>query len=175
MRTPERPTPKRTNNVLLPTLLDRLKDDAPQRQSEAAHEYSVTRAQLRDIIQRDLAYLLNTTNASRSIDRSLHPEAASSVINFGLPPISGGYQSGRKWADLRGLILQAIQDFEPRIEASSLQVEPIRDAGQDPRYNVLPFEIRGRILMEPYPLEFLVQSSIDLESNRMILSPAHPR
>src|SRR5262249_25272839 len=49
-------TPRRANTHLLPTLLDRLCDAAPQRLTEAPGEYAVTRAQMRDIVQRDLAF-----------------------------------------------------------------------------------------------------------------------
>ena len=55
----------------MPTLLDRLRDDAPHRLVEAPEEYAVTRKQMRDIVQRDLAYLLNTTSMEDRIERVL--------------------------------------------------------------------------------------------------------
>ena len=82
-------TPRRANAHLLPTLLDRLRDDAPQRLTEAPSEYTVTRSQMRDIVQRDLAFLLNTTSMEDLIDRKRHPHAASSTVNFGVPPLAG--------------------------------------------------------------------------------------
>ena len=36
-------------------------------------------------------------------------------------------------------------------------------------YNVLTFEISGHIQMQPYPMEFTVQSNVDLETNRIEL------
>jgi type VI secretion system protein ImpF len=47
--------PRRADSHLMPTLLDRLRDDAPQRETEVSGEYTVTRSQMREIIQRDLA------------------------------------------------------------------------------------------------------------------------
>ena len=88
MTTHDRAAPRRANNTLLPTLLDRLKDDTPFRQADAAQDHTLTRAQMRDIIQRDLAYLLNTTNHAGEIDRATHPAAASSVVNFGVPAMN---------------------------------------------------------------------------------------
>src|SRR5579864_9326170 len=76
-------TPRRANTHLLPTLLDRLRDDAPQRQTEMPAEYTVTRGQMREIVQRDLAFLLNTTSIEDLIDRERYPHAASSTVNFG--------------------------------------------------------------------------------------------
>ena len=57
----------RTSNQLLPTLFDRLRDDAPSRGSEPASEYTVTPVQLRDIVQRDLSVLLNDESLASEI------------------------------------------------------------------------------------------------------------
>jgi type VI secretion system protein ImpF len=155
---------RRTDSVLMPTLLDRLADPAPHRQHEAPGEYAVTRSQMRDIIQRDLAYLLNTTHLG--IDRNQYPEAAASTINFGMPPLAGAFVASRNWSDLEQSILQAIVDFEPRLIPGSLSVAPI-DGHVSTRYNNLSFEIRGMIRMDPYPLEFMVQSTLDLETSQL--------
>src|ERR1700759_2576930 len=97
-------TPRRANSHLLPTLLDRLRDDTPQRQTEAFDEFAVTRAQMRDILQRDLAFLLNTTSIEDQIDRIRYPEAAASTVNFGVPPLAGQYIASRKWSEIEQII-----------------------------------------------------------------------
>ena len=153
---------------MLPTLFDRLRDEAPSRTSELPSEYAVTPAQMRDIVQRDLAFLLNTTNAEDLIDRARHPEAASSALNFGVPPLAGSYLSQRKWADIERVIRRAIQDYEPRLIPGTVTVVPLmKEGGASEEYNVLLFEIRALIHLQPYPLAFTVQSAIDLETNRM--------
>ncbi|MGA7817060.1 type VI secretion system baseplate subunit TssE [Caballeronia sp.] len=159
--------PRRANAHLLPTLLDRLRDDAPQRQTEGLDEFAVSRAQMRDILQRDLAFLLNTTSIEDQIDRGHYPEAAASTVNFGVPPLSGTYLASRKWADVETVIRRAIGEFEPRLMPDSLVVTPLMKDDAENHYNVLKFEVRGMVHMDPYPLEFLVQSSIDLETSRM--------
>lgn len=160
-------TPRRANTYLMPTLLDRLRDDAPQRQTEAPGEYAVTRAQMRDIVQRDLAYLLNTTNIEDQIDRSRYPDAAASTVNFGVPPLAGKFMATRKWADIETIIKRAITDFEPRLVPDSLSVSPLADKRGEVQYNALVFEVRGKISMDPYPMEFMVQSSLDLETSQL--------
>jgi type VI secretion system protein ImpF len=160
-------TPRRANTHLLPTLLDRLRDDAPQRQHEAPGEYAVTRAQMRDIVQRDLTFLLNTTSIEDLIDRKRYPQAAASTVNFGVPPLAGAFMVSRKWRDIEQIILQAICDFEPRLIPEMLTVAPLTGGGADVHHNVLAFEVRGMIRMDPYPLEFMVQSSLDLETSRV--------
>ncbi|MGJ7603350.1 type VI secretion system baseplate subunit TssE [Variovorax sp. LT1R20] len=156
------------NAQLLPTLFDRLRDEAPSRTSELASEYAVTPAQMRGIVQRDLAYLLNTTNAEDLIDRTRHADAASSTINFGVPPLAGSYLSERRWADIERIIRRAIQDYEPRLIPETVTVVPLmKEGGAAGEYNVLLFEIRALIHLQPYPLAFTVQSAVDLETNRM--------
>jgi type VI secretion system protein ImpF len=159
--------PRRTNLRLLPTLLDRLRDDAPHRQTEAPAEYAVTRAQMRAIVQRDLAFLLNTTNIDEHIDRERYPEAAASTLNFGMPPLAGAFIASRRWAEIEQVIRRVIADFEPRLVPDRLVIAPTRDETALARANVVSFEVRGLIRMDPYPLEFLVQSALDLETSQV--------
>lgn len=164
-------SPRRAEIPLLPTLIDRLRDDAPYRQAEAPGEYAVTRAQLRDIIQRDLAYLLNTTNLGGQIDPRRFPLVAASTVNFGVPPLAGAFMVSRKWADIEKNIKHAITTFEPRLIPESLEVIPRSENDRKGRHNQVTFEIRGMIRMDPYPLEFLMQSSLDLETSRLHTGP----
>jgi type VI secretion system protein ImpF len=158
----------RANAHLLPTLFDRLRDEAPSRASEPPSDYTVTPARMRDIVQRDLAFLLNTTNAEDLIDRKRYAQAAASTVNFGVPPLAGSYLSERRWADIERIVRRAVQDYEPRLIAQSVSVVPLmKPDGAAGDYNVLLFEIRALIDLQPYPLAFTVQSAVDLETNRM--------
>lgn len=166
-------TPRRPNAQLLPTLFDRLRDDAPLRQTEGPNEYTVTRAQMREIIQRDLTYLLNTINREDEIDRERYPAAASSTLNYGVPPVAGSYLSEHKWASIIGIVQRSIEDFEPRLIPGSLKIQPLLKEDAPHHYNVLLFEISGLIHMDPYPMAFTAQSSLDLETSRMQLQSVH--
>lgn len=159
--------PRRADGYLLPTLIDRLRDDAPFRQTETPEEYAMTRNQIRDIIQRDLTYLLNATNLEDRIDRARYPLAAASTVNFGVPALAGTFMASRKWEDIEKIVTQAIKDFEPRLIADSLSIVPLEAKDKLGRHNHMSFEIRGLIRMDPYPLEFLVQSTLDLETSRL--------
>jgi type VI secretion system protein ImpF len=161
--------PRRAETQLLPTLLDRLRDDAPHRKSEAPGEYAVTRSQMRDIIQRDLSFLLNTTSIEEQMDRERYPEAAASTINFGVPPLAGHFTASKRWDDISEKIKRAILDFEPRIIPESLEIRPLTAIDSEQKaYRDLDFEIHGKIYMQPYPVEFLVQSSLDLDTSRLM-------
>jgi type VI secretion system protein ImpF len=145
-------------------------EDAPQRQTEATGEYAVTRAQMREIVQRDLAFLLNTTSIENLIDRERYPQAAASTVNFGVPPLAGAFMASRSWAEIERIIRRAIREFEPRLIPEALAVAPLTAVNADAHYNVLAFEVRGMIQMNPYPLEFMVQSSLDLETSQISIT-----
>ncbi|WP_280817588.1 type VI secretion system baseplate subunit TssE [Variovorax sp. TBS-050B] len=151
----------------MPTLFDRLRDEAPSQSSEAPSDYVLMPAQVRDIIQRDLAFLLNTTNVEDLVDRLRYPETASSTVNFGVPPLAGSYLSERKWGDIERIIRRAITDYEPRLIPETVTVVPLMKADAAQAYNVLVFEIRAMVALRPYALELTVQSFVDLETNRM--------
>jgi type VI secretion system protein ImpF len=169
--------PRRAERPYLPTLFDRLCDDAPSEAVEAPEAYASSRSQMRQLVQRDLALLLNTTDQSDLIDTRRYPEAAKSTINYGVPALAGGYLSEKKWADIETMIRNAILRFEPRLMPATLVVRPLLKEHAAAHYNVLTFEISGHIQMQPYPLEFTVQSHVDLETNRIDLhhlrSPHH--
>ncbi|MDH4449679.1 MAG: type VI secretion system baseplate subunit TssE [Rhodoferax sp.] len=160
---------KKGEQRYLPTLFDRLCDDAPSESSEAPEAYASSRSQMRQIIQRDLSLLLNTTDQSDLIDRKRYPAAADSTINYGVPALAGGYLSEKKWIDIETMIRKAITCFEPRLVPETLVVRPLIKEQASANYNVLTFEISGLIHMEPYPLEFTVQSAVDLENSRIQL------
>lgn len=163
----EEHAPIQAKTHLLPTLLDRLLDDNPSAKTELPKDYAVTQKRMREIVQRDLAWLLNTTSLEDEINRVLYPAAASSVVNYGVPAFAGSYVSERSWADIELIIRRAIHDFEPRLDSKRLRVVPLVEAGSGPLYNILYFEIRGVLHMQPYPVEFMVQSSLDLETSRL--------
>jgi type VI secretion system protein ImpF len=125
---------------------------------------------LLQIIQRDLGYLLNTVNISNLIDAESFPEAGASTINYGIPPLAGGYLSEKKWRNIEQIIHNAIINFEPRLLPESLCVVPMSRGDSTHYYNILQFEIRGLVRADPYPIEFLVQSSVDLDTNHLMLT-----
>lgn len=171
---------------LLPALFDRLRDDAPSALVESPAAYAMSASQLRDSVQRDLAYLLNTTNADDLIDRRAHAEAAASSVNFGMPPLAGTHLSDRRWAAIERNIRRAIADHEPRLLPDSVSVVPLEPSradrsgrgGLDSRgphgRHLLQLAIHALIDARPYPLSLMVQSSVDLETSRLRVAPAAP-
>lgn len=161
--TPEH-TPRRPEACLVPTLLERLRDNEPGKRSESESTCMVTRTQMREIIRESLVTLFNTTNLENEIpDRCT--QALSSVINYGIPPLAGGFTSDLRWQEVERILRRAILRFEPRIMPDSLRIAPPHDSGDHHTGNTLSFTIHAMIHMEPYPLPFTLMSDVDLETN----------
>ena len=61
-------------------------------------------------------------------------------------------------------------------KARTVTVVPLMKEGSAAgEYNVLLFEIRALINLQPYPLAFTVQSAVDLETNRMCVVSSSAR
>ena len=110
---------------LQPALLDRLTDDEPDKKLEPRENRVMSKARLRQAVLRDLAWLFNATRLESGTSMAKAPYARRSVINFGLPSLSGETASTLEIPDLERAIRQAILDFEPRILANTLQVKAL--------------------------------------------------
>ena len=152
---------------LQPSLLDRLTDDEPQKTVEPREARVLSKRQLRQAVLRDLVWLFNATGADsgRAFDDA--PLARRSVINYGLPSLSGQTASTFDVSDLERAIRQAILDFEPRILPEGLEVRAIGEAGYLDHHNVIGVEIRGHLWAQPLPLELLIRTEIDLETGKV--------
>ena len=152
---------------LQPALLDRLTDDEPLKTQEPREQRVITKARLRQAVLRDLAWLFNATRLSDDIDWEAYPYAKRSVINFGLPALSGETASTLDVLELEGALREAIIDFEPRIIAASLQVEALVSETQLDQHNVISVQIRGDLWGQPVPLELLLRTEVDLETGEV--------
>jgi type VI secretion system protein ImpF len=154
---------------LQPSLLDRLMDDQPLRQEEPRESAMLTHAQLRQVVLRDLRWLLNTVSLETTDDLAPYPRAADSVLNYGVRAVAGKRMSEIDWIDVEDSIRRAIAAFEPRILDSSVEVRCVTDTGTLEHHNVLSLEIKGMLWCVPHPLEFLFRTDIDLENGHMDL------
>lgn len=154
---------------LQPSLLDRLMDDEPAKREEIRESAMLTHAQLRQVVLRDLRWLLNTVNLETTDDLESYPAAVNSVVNYGVRALAGKRMSEIDWIDVEDSIRRAISTFEPRILNSSVEVRCVTDTGTLEHHNVLSLEIKGMLWCVPHPLEFLFRTDIDLESGHMDL------
>lgn len=154
-------------DALQPALLDRLTDHEPGRKVEGREQRVISRAQLRACVLRDLSWLFNTTNLSGDVDLAGHPLVEQSTLNYGLMPLSGSLISSLDLAELDQVLKKAILRFEPRILPHTLSVRGVAPNEALARHNVLSFEISGSLWGQPYPLELLIKTDVDLESGEI--------
>jgi len=154
-------------DALQPALLDRLTDHDPARKVEGRDERVLSRSQLRASVLRDLSWLFNSTNLSSSVDLSAYPLAAQSTLNYGLSALAGNPVAGLEFAEVERILKEAILRFEPRILPNTLSVRGIPAKDPMGHHNVLSLEIMGELWSQPYPLEFLIKTDMDLESGEI--------
>jgi type VI secretion system protein ImpF len=159
-------TGSESRDRLQPALLDRLIDEAPQSSLEADDRRVMSKSQLRQAVLRDLGWLLNAVQPlGRQADA--YPGVAGSVLNFGLPALSGQQASKVDISLLERTIRQAILRFEPRVLADSLQVRALEPDSVLESHNMIEFEIRGHLWAQPVPLEILLRTQLDLEAGEV--------
>jgi type VI secretion system protein ImpF len=160
---------------LQPALLDRLIRD----ESDAARVLS--KSELRQAVLRDLSWLFNATQPQPDWNEQ-RAGLAGTVLNFGLPPLSGRQLSKLDISKLERTITETIRRFEPRILPDTLSVRAVEGASVLDTHNMIEFEIRGQLWAQPVPLELLLRTQMDLEAGQVevreaagTLTPVRPR
>lgn len=156
----------RAQDRLQPALLDRLTDDEPGATAESTESRVINRNRLRDLVLRDLAWLFNCTCPS-DVDFTRAEHARRSVLNYGLPALSGHTLSTVDPVVLEQRVRQAILDHEPRILPDTLVVEALVSEDAVDHHNQIGVRIRGQLWAQPVPLELLLHTDIDLETGRV--------
>lgn len=152
---------------LQPSLLDRLTDNDPSDLREARDTRVIDIRQLRDIIQRDLSWLLNTSDSASIIDAERYPNAAQSVLNYGIREVAGDYSTSDRAELIRKSISDAIRTFEPRIHPGSIDVQ-LR-VGHDNRTSIVTFDIHADMWAQPMPMELYLRSEVDVTTGQLAL------
>ncbi|EAQ03147.1 hypothetical protein OB2597_13423 [Pseudooceanicola batsensis HTCC2597] len=152
---------------LQPSLLDRLTDREPSEKAERREDRVIDVRQLREIIQRDLAWLLNTSDNGNLIDPERYPHASESVLNFGIREVAGDYSTVERAQLIRRAIHEAIRIFEPRIHPGSIDVA-LRQ-GEENRTTIVSFDIRADMWAQPMPMELYLRSEVDVTTGELAL------
>lgn len=154
---------------LQPALLDRLTDREPEKQEESRTRRVISLKRLRESVIRDLGWLFNTAALSVTEDLSAYPYVEHSVLNYGIPDLSGKISSSLDTRELERAVRQAIWDFEPRILRNTLRVRA--DVEQDAmNRSCLTFEIEGELWAHPAPTRLFLKTEVDLENGNVAMS-----
>jgi type VI secretion system protein ImpF len=166
----ERTVIRSEGDRLQPALLDRLTDDEPEKKTETPQNAVVSKSRLKQTVLRDIGWLLNTTAYDTNGQLDQHPEVRKSVLNYGIPVLSGQYYSGIEWEELERKIHEAIAYFEPRLMSDTLQIRAITSEEATGHHNLLQFEVKADLWSIPFPVELLLRSQLDLETGQVSIS-----
>lgn len=152
-----------------PSLYDRLRS----RDAEGIDDYFVDGPRLREVVKRDLEILLNATALESTTDLSGHPHVKRSVLNYGLPDLTGKIVAGLSAWEIQESLRAALSNFEPRIVPDSLSVQVDTTGATansvrayDPEKG-LTLAVSGTILGTPMPESVFIQTRWDIETNEV--------
>lgn len=161
----------KSRDALQPALLDRLQDDEPARLTESSGSRFITKDALRSMVLRDLEQLLNATRVIDSEHLQYEPLLLESVLAYGMPPVAGKIASMIDVKDFERTVADLIRRFEPRIDGNSLKVQAETQQGLMHLHNVIGLRISGLLWAQPYPVELMLRTEVDLETGKVLLMP----
>lgn len=156
---------------LQPSLLDRLTDNEPDSKVESRDRRVLSMQRIREAVLRDLAWLLNTGHLETTEDLEAYPQVRESVLNYGMPDITGMTASGANTDDLEKAVRDAVIQFEPRIASESVRVNITKDESAMGR-NSMVFSIEGQLWAEPTPIMLYLKTEVDLETGDVAVMDA---
>jgi type VI secretion system protein ImpF len=113
-----------------------------------------------------LNWLFNSVRPLRAEELEANPQVRNSVLNYGLPALSGLTASSLDLVHLERALKQAIVDFEPRILPDSVSVRALLERESLDHHNVVSLHIEGLLWAQPVPIELLLRTRLDLESGQ---------
>lgn len=144
-----------------------------QQQLDLAHaQYNIlitsisSLTEIRACVKRDLDWLLNASQYELQSELQGCPDVANSVVNFGLPDLTGKTVSGIDMRTMERILKQSIINFEPRIIKKTLNVRILVDKSMFD-HNAVCFEIEGQLWAEPEPLYLHLRTEFELESGEV--------
>jgi type VI secretion system protein ImpF len=161
-----------TQDRLQPSLLDRLIDHEPQQTQESRDKRVLSLKKLREAVVRDIGWLLNSSHYSPQQDLDKYPNVRQSVLNFGMPDLTGRTVHGLDLAQKERELKQTLWGFEPRLIRETLKVQ-IRTSDKKMCRNAFSIEMEGQLWAEPAPLQLYMKTEIDLESGEVKVVDMH--
>jgi len=154
-----------------PSILDKLLGGAIEEGVRPHQHFPVPRLdrfgenELRQVIQRDIALLLNDVYFEAAIPLDDYPEIRTSVLNQGLPELVGRALDRVAMAARAAEITVALRAFEQRLRPETIRVS--FDTGRIAEDNKLHLTISGEIRNALEESWVLFQSTVDLDDGRV--------
>jgi type VI secretion system protein ImpF len=153
-------------------LLDRVISAEIARRQQIRRTVIMGPQELRAAVLRDLHSLLNTTAPEADLNRQgatldAVPAVRASVLNYGIPALSGRVRTAEDVLELARDIERAIECFEPRIRQVRVSVADISDIASP-----LHLVIEGELWGYPVAEHMRVQTVVDLDAGRAEIAGA---
>jgi type VI secretion system protein ImpF len=115
---------------------------------------------MRASVRRELGWLLNTVCLGASVDLAPYPHVQTSVLNYGMPDLTGRASSSAAVRGRANQIAEQIRIFEPRLDDASLDVRAEPGVGPD---NAVSYVIHGNITsaVRAMPVQFLANGEVE--------------
>jgi len=146
-----------------PSLLDRLTDNDPSNNNESAAASTISANKMRDILKRDIAWILSTIRLDEINPIGNRKETRSSVLNYGINDLSGVPEQNLDPVEVQNSIRQALWDFEPRLEPGSIDVELVPHVEGEIR-GVAKLRISGHWANNLYRDPIFLEAKINFET-----------
>jgi type VI secretion system protein ImpF len=146
----------RSDQPLVPSILDRLIDERPDESREAPKTRSQALREVKLSLQRDLENLLNTRRRATGWPADL-TELELSLASYGIPDIAGAdLGSIENREQFARTVAATIRRFEPRFQEVAVQMME----NADPLERTLRFRIDALLRAEPAPEPVVFDSSL---------------
>src|SRR5438309_2078073 len=146
----------RADQPLVPSVLDRLLDDEPERTQEPPRNRNQVLRDLKHAVRRDLENLLNTRTRCLSWPPAL-TELKQSLVNYGIPDITGASLGSSKERDEFCRVIQSVIRLnEPRFKTVRVQLLE----NTEPLDRTLRFRIDALLQADPAPEPVVFDSSV---------------
>lgn len=154
-----------------PSILDKLLGGSLEDGARAHQHFYVPRldrfgeADLRAVIQRDIGWLLNDIQFEAAVALDDYPEIRTSVVNQGLPELTGRALDSATMIARGEEIRTALRAFEQRLRPETITVT--FDTSQIEAENKLHFSIGGEIRSAREEAWVQFSTTVDLDDGRV--------
>jgi type VI secretion system protein ImpF len=137
-------------------------------QIEHGDKGMISMRRLRECVQRDLGWLLNSSSLDVNEDLSRYPYVAKSVLNYGMPSFAGRMVSSIDPKAAAQRIREVINTYEPRLS----RVQVIVEQATTPDEMTMSFRIEADLWGQPVAQHLVLRTSIDIESGDVKITEA---
>ena len=135
--------------------------------AEAPEQRFAAARRLRELVSRDLSLLLNASSMEALTDLEALPYVRTSVLNFGMPPLTGRMASSVSHDQLSRILETVIRRFEPRLTRVRVTPEP---PGEGAEIQEISFLVDAELWGQPAPHQVVLHTHIDTGSGKVRVS-----